>query len=117
MQHSVRLRWAEARVAAADRTSIERPQARRAVMRIDPYPSEIKNLVIRFFAELGAELSALSDLHVTIRIDKGKCVARSYRVDGLMAMWMVEYGILQFYDAAGNMLRTINLLEEVHGQK
>ena len=86
-------------------------------MRIDPYPSDIKRIVIRLFSELGAELSALSDLHVTIRIDKGKCVARSYRVDGLMAMWMVEYGILQFYDAAGNMLRTINLLEEIHGQK
>lgn len=86
-------------------------------MRIDPYPSEIKRIVTRLFAEFGAELAALSDLHVTIRVEKGKCVARSYRVDGLMAMWMVEYGIIQFYDAAGNMLRTINLLEEAHPQK
>jgi hypothetical protein len=30
-----------------------------------------------------------------------------------MAMWMIEVGLVQFYDANGNMLRTINLFEEV----
>lgn len=86
-------------------------------MRVDPYPTEIKRIVTRLFAEFGAELAALSDLHVTIRIDNGKCVARTYRVDGLMAMWLVEYGIIQFYDANGNMLRTVNLLEEIRPQR
>jgi hypothetical protein len=30
-----------------------------------------------------------------------------------MATWLVEVGIVQFYDARGNMLRTVNLFEEL----
>ena len=44
-------------------------------------------------------------------------MARSYRTDGLMAMWLVEVGIVQFYDADGAMVRTINLLEEMEPLK
>ena len=40
-------------------------------------------------------------------------MARSYRLRGYMAMWLVEVGIVQFYDAQGNMLETLNLFEEL----
>jgi hypothetical protein len=30
-----------------------------------------------------------------------------------MAMWLLDAGIIQFYDADGTMLRTINLLKEL----
>jgi hypothetical protein len=50
-------------------------------------------------------------------IDRGRCVARSYRTDGYMAMWLMEVGILQFYGANGDMLATINLLRRIHPQR
>ena len=34
-----------------------------------------------------------------------------------MAMWLLEIGIVQFYDADGNMLLTVNLLEELEPQR
>lgn len=62
------------------------------------------------FAGLGAEPASLSELDETLLVDRGRCVARSYAVGGLMAMWLVEVGLVQFYDAAGNMLRTVGLV-------
>ena len=57
------------------------------------------------------------DLEETILIDDGKYTARSYRVEGYMAMWLLEVGIVQFYDAEGNMLATVNLLKELEPLK
>ena len=34
-----------------------------------------------------------------------------------MAMWLMGIGIVQFYDADGNMLATMNLLEEAVPQQ
>jgi hypothetical protein len=42
---------------------------------------------------------------------------RSYQVQGYMAMWLLEVGIVQFYDAEGNMLATVNLLEDLEPVK
>ena len=52
----------------------------------------------------------------TILIDRGHYVARSYRIAGYLAMWLVGVGILQFYDDRGGMLATINLFESLHPQ-
>jgi len=81
-------------------------------MRLEPQPTEVLSAVVGMLERFGASPQSLFDLEETIRIDRGKCVARSYRVDGLMAMWLMGIGIVQFYDADGNMLATINLLEE-----
>ena len=32
-------------------------------------------------------------------------------------MWLVDVGLVQFYDEQGNMLRTINLLLELEPQR
>ena len=56
-------------------------------------------------------------INETILIDQGRYVARSYRIEGYLAMWLVGVGILQFYDDAGNMLATINLFESFRGQR
>jgi hypothetical protein len=53
----------------------------------------------------------------TILIDEGRYVARSYRTDGYLAMWLVALGILQFYDEKGRMLATINLFESLRPQR
>lgn len=83
------------------------------MMTVEPKLHEVRRLALRFFAELGAARSALFDLEETILIDDGKYTARSYRVKGYMAMWLVSVGIVQFYDAEGNMLATVNLLTEL----
>lgn len=82
-----------------------------------PELSEVRRLVLQIFAELGAALPALFDLEETVLIDDGKYTARSYRVEGFMAMWLLEVGIVQFYDADGNMLATVNLFKELKPSK
>ncbi len=86
-------------------------------MKVVPRSFEVRELVARIFRELGASSRSLLDIDETILIDNGDYVARTYRLDGMMAMWFVSGGIVQFYDAAGNMLRTINLFEELEPEK
>lgn len=78
-----------------------------------PQPDDVRQLVIRTFGECGKGLPNAGEWSETILIDQGKCVARSYRLQGFLAMWLLETGILQFYDPAGNMLRTVNLGEKL----
>ena len=81
-------------------------------MTVAPHPDTVSRLVAQTFAELGARLTNSSDINENILIDNGRYVARSYRTQGWMAMWLIGVGIVQFYDRCGNMLRTVNLLEE-----
>ncbi|MFV2067698.1 MAG: hypothetical protein ACC645_12040 [Pirellulales bacterium] len=86
-------------------------------MRIAPQPHEIRRLVTRTLETLGSPFESLADLRETVLLSDGRYSARSYRVDGFMAMWFVDVGIVQFYDADGNMLRTVNLFEEREPQR
>jgi hypothetical protein len=86
-------------------------------MRKDPLPDEVRDLVIRTFEFFDVYLDTPWDLDETILIDDGHYSARSYRIDDCMAMWLVGIGIVQFYDAEGNMLRTVNLLEELEPER
>ena len=88
-----------------------------AEMRTDPLPQEVRELVLRTFQGFGVAISCLSSLDETILLDDGRYAARTYTVDGYMAMWLVEIGIVQFYDAEGNMLLTVNLFEELEPQR
>jgi hypothetical protein len=69
--------------------------------------------VVKGFEGLGAAVSGSRDLDETVIVSDGMYVARSYRVDQLLAMWLIEHGIVQFYDSDGTMLRTINLFEGI----
>ena len=82
-------------------------------MTISPHPDQIRTIVFRTFLELDVEEDHLADIDERIMLDSGRYVARSYRVDDLLAMWMIDVGLVQFYDADGAMLRTVNLLEEI----
>jgi hypothetical protein len=81
-------------------------------MKANLHPDDIRELVKQVFTGLGAEPASLSELHETLLVDQGRCVARSYSLGGLMAMWLVEVGLVQFYDADGNMLRTATLVDD-----
>jgi hypothetical protein len=86
-------------------------------MMVEPKPHDVRKMVIQIFAELGAAMPTLFDLEETIMIDDGKYAARSYRVQDYMAMWLLEVGIVQFYDAEGNMLATVNIFKDVEPVK
>lgn len=81
-------------------------------MRAEPRPTEVRRIVVGIFAELGATPASLFEMEERVRIERGRCLARTYRAEGLMAMWLVEVGIVQFYDEEGHMLATVNLLKE-----
>ena len=44
-------------------------------------------------------------------------MARCYRVAEMFAMWLIDVGVLQFYDADGEMLHTVNLFTELQPQR
>jgi len=75
-------------------------------------PKQVQQIVSQTFSELGAKIADSFDLNETLLLHEGHYFARSYRADGLMAMWFVDNGFVQFYDADGNMLRTVNLQPE-----
>ena len=82
-----------------------------------PEPHDVRRLVLQVFVEQGAALPTLFDMEEKILVDDGKYTARSYRVEGYMAMWLVTVGIVQFYDAEGNMLATVNLFNQMEPLK
>ena len=86
-------------------------------MRMDPLPNEVRELVFRTFQDFDADVFSPWDLDETILIDDGQYAARTYKVDGYMAMWLLGVGIVQFYSADGRMLLTVNLLEELEPQR
>jgi hypothetical protein len=82
-------------------------------MTVVPQTRTIRRIVIRNFLEFGLQPCHLLELREKIRINRGRYVARTYRAGNLMAMWLVGYGLLQVYDDEGNILRSVNLLEEL----
>jgi len=77
-------------------------------MRLHMNAADVRGLVSRHFLELGADGRD---------IDRGRCVARCYRVAEMFAMWLIDVGVLQFYDADGEMLHTVNLFTELQPQR
>jgi hypothetical protein len=86
-------------------------------MTVPPPPETVRQLVERNFDDLSRSSVSAGELDETIHIDEGRYVARSYRRNGMLAMWLIAVGIVQFYDADGQMLRTVNLLEELKPQR
>ncbi len=86
-------------------------------MTVSPDADQIRTIVFRTFLELDVDEDSLDDLDERIMLDGGRYVARSYRVADLLAMWMIDVGLVQFYDSQGNMLRTVNVFEEIEPQR
>ena len=86
-------------------------------MRLQMHADDVLHLVGRYFVDLGLDSAEAEDIEENIRIDRGRCVARCYRVAEMFAMWLVDCGVLQFYDADGEMLRTVNLFTELQPRR
>lgn len=72
-------------------------------------PTSVRQLVVEHFARFGADAKDAETCAETILIRDGKYRGRSYRTAGMLAMWMIEIGLVQFYAADGAMLATVSL--------
>ena len=72
--------------------------------------AEVKQLVARTFVELGA--TAVFTLRETLFLEHGRCMAVSYRGDGLSAVLAVRRWNHRIPQRQGNILRTLSLPEE-----
>jgi hypothetical protein len=81
-------------------------------MIVAPRPGQVRSLVLSTLQSFGA--SVFSDLQVeeTLLVQDGRCMARSYRTCDYFAMWLIEVGLLQFFNAEGDVLLVLNLLED-----
>lgn len=82
-------------------------------MTIAPHPAEIRQLVFRTLQEVGADISSPQDVRETILVDAGNCMARTYQVTGYQAVWLLDEGVLQIRGGDGQLLRIVNLYEEM----
>ena len=86
-------------------------------MRVLPCAQEVRQVVRQTFADIGIADDLVDDLNETILIDDGAYRGRSYQTEGYFAMWMIDAGLVQFYDDDGNMLATVNLFHESEPQR
>lgn len=84
-------------------------------MLVSPTTAEVRWIVEQSYQRFfGISEDDLEDMIELPMVEDGRCVARSYRVANLLAMWLKDVGILQFYDDQGRMLRRANLFAEMH---
>lgn len=86
-------------------------------MRVVPLATEVRQLVKQTFEDLGIDDDQVDDLNETILINAGTYRGRSYQTEGYFAMWLVDAGLVQFYDDDGNMVCTLNLFNEIEPQR
>jgi hypothetical protein len=82
-----------------------------------PQPEQVRRLVQQVFHELGVPAAPLDELAETLLIEDRRYLARSYRAGELWAMWLIDLGVVQFYNADGRMLRTLNLFHGLEPQR
>ena len=63
-------------------------------MTIFPDADQIRTIVFRTFLELDVHEESLDDLDERLLLDEGRYVARSYRVEDFLAMWMIDVGLI-----------------------
>ncbi|HVX12525.1 MAG TPA: hypothetical protein VHC22_15195 [Pirellulales bacterium] len=86
-------------------------------MRVLPCAHEVRQVVRQTFSEIGIADDLVDDLNETILINEGTYRGRTYQTEGYFAMWLVDAGLVQFYDDDGNMVCTVNLFTEAEPQR
>ena len=72
-------------------------------------PAEMRQVVVNRFQQHDSRAMADGELEERVRVESGKVVAYCYRAGNLFAMWMIEIGLVQFYDSDGNLLPAYEL--------
>lgn len=73
-------------------------------------PNEMRQVVLSGFQRHRRRRLESAELDERVRVEDGRVVAYCYRAGNLFAMWLVQVGLVQFYDGAGNMLQTVDLI-------
>ncbi|MGC3966011.1 MAG: hypothetical protein QM775_01160 [Pirellulales bacterium] len=73
-------------------------------------PTDVRQLVVEYLARLKFDAPDSAVIE-TLLIRDGRYFGRSYRAAGILAMWMIDIGLVQFYSADGEMLGSLDLLE------
>lgn len=81
------------------------------IMAVRAMSEEVRRLVLQQFQTYGGGPIDEGAVEETILIRNGRYHGRSYRTSELLAMWLVEIGLVQFYSEAGRMLGTFHLDE------
>ena len=79
-------------------------------MVVRPLESEVKQLVVRNFLDLGVPSPDLFRLKETTLKQDDCCMARAYRAGSHRAVWSTDEGTVKFFDPAGRLVRVVNLL-------
>ncbi len=85
-------------------------------MRVEPQSRDVRRLVVDIFRDFGVPATSLFDLEEDIFIGGGKYRGRTYRVADLAARWLAGNGIVEFFDADGCLMASVNLFEELAPQ-
>ena len=72
----------------------------------------MRTLIQRSLCEIGVADAVAAEVEEDLLIRDGRAIARSYRAGGYLAMWMLDLGLVQFYSADGDLVRTYTLLQE-----
>ena len=86
-------------------------------MNTSPSPVVVRQLVADQCRQLSGRDCSPDQVIETILVQGEQFVARSYRAGELFAMWLIDGGLLQFYDVDGNMLRTVNLHDDASSER
>ncbi len=73
-------------------------------------PSVVRQLVVRALGDLLKQSFEPEEMVETILIRDGQYRGRSYRLAGWMALWLVESGLVQFFDAEGDLVRVAEVV-------
>jgi hypothetical protein len=71
----------------------------------------VYELAVTGFAELGA--SDPKRISRSFLLQKMCYAGQRYRCEGWQAVWLVDENSIDFYDAAGNPVKTLNLVTEM----
>jgi hypothetical protein len=79
-------------------------------MKPDLRSATVRQRIAEQFGRYGVDVQS-QDVQERERRQDGRCVARSYRAGGLLAMWFVENDFVQVYDSSGQMLETLQVVQ------
>jgi len=77
------------------------------ISRPDAQMRAVHDEIFNTFRDLGVSEADLKQVKDTFLIQDGKYCGRSFRAGGILAMWMLEIGLVQIYDAEGKLLKTL----------
>ena len=78
-------------------------------MKYEPDPGHVFQLVQQTFGRLGVDRATCDDLFETLRFSRFGSPGRHYHAGDHRAEWLVDEGIVRFFDPSRKLLLCLNL--------